>query len=50
MMRTQISFPGLPELTAGSLPRDGRYLGDGSFWYPRRHKGQDGSPGQNQGS
>jgi len=45
-LRTRFRCQVCRKLIAGSLPRDGRYLGDGSFWYPRCHKGQDGSPGQ----
>ena len=31
------------KLTAGRLPREhGRFYGDGTFRYPRRHKGADG--------
>ncbi len=26
------------------LPRDGRFPGDGTFLYPRRHKGANGQP------
>jgi hypothetical protein len=25
------------KITAGRLPREGNYKGDGTFWYPRRH-------------
>lgn len=32
------------KLTAGRLPRAGRHEGDGTFWFPRRHKGPDGQP------
>jgi hypothetical protein len=26
------------KVTAGRLPRSGHYVGDGTVWYPRRHK------------
>lgn len=26
------------KVTAARLPREGRYKGDGTFWFPRRHK------------
>lgn len=32
------------KLTAGRLPRTGRHTGDGTYHYPRRHKGKDGKP------
>jgi hypothetical protein len=35
------------KLTAGRLPvnpHNHRERGDGTFWYPRRHKGKDGEP------
>lgn len=30
------------KITAGRLPRDGNLKGDGSFYFPRRHKDKDG--------
>ena len=32
------------KLSTGRLPRDGRYVGDGTVRYPRRHKGPGGKP------
>jgi hypothetical protein len=33
------------KITAGRMPRDGHGSpGDGTFLYPRRHKGKDGNP------
>jgi len=32
------------KVTAGRLPRAGRHVGDGTFMFPRRHKGSDGQP------
>lgn len=43
MKTTRFKCSACGKLTAGRLPRAGRHHGDGTYWFPRRHK-RDGKP------
>ena len=44
VLELRFKCPKCGKLTAGRMPRDGIGPGNGTFYYPRRHKSEFGDP------